>query len=44
MNITGTTVLQIANDLKVHTYVANVNTLRELTYPLTKDSTIEFLI
>lgn len=39
----GTTVLQIANDLKVHTYVANVNnTLRELTYPLTKDSTIEF--
>ncbi len=40
----GTTVLDIANDLKVKAYVANVNnTLRELTYQLTQDSQIEFL-
>lgn len=41
----GTPILQIAKDLKIKkTVVANVNnTLRELTYPLQKDSEIEFL-
>lgn len=40
----GSTVLDVANDLKVKAYVANVNnTLRELTYQLTQDSQIEFL-
>ena len=39
----GTTPLQIAKDLNIKTYVANVNnTLRELTYQLYDDATIEF--